>query len=117
MRREHAARAHVLHALVDVVATRAHLVERGRIDAVLFLRATGDGVQPDVRDRRAVERPHVVAVVGVRHTRCRIGVLLRNPALEHVGRFDDVVVDADEDHVLDLHGHPRDVGPNPGSVN
>ena len=29
--------------------------------------------------------------------------LAGNPALEHVGRLDDVVVDADEDHVLDVH--------------
>jgi hypothetical protein len=28
-------------------------------------------------------------------------------ALEHVARLDHVVVDADQDHVVDAHPHPR----------
>jgi hypothetical protein len=27
--------------------------------------------------------------------------------VEHVGRFDDVVVDADEDEIFEVHGIPR----------
>ncbi len=51
-RAEHAAGVHVLDALVDVPAAGAHLVEGGRLDAVLLLGATGDGVEPDVGDHR-----------------------------------------------------------------
>ena len=101
--REHAARAHVLHPLVHVVATGAHLVEGGRVDAVLLLRPAGDRVEPDVGDRLAVEHPHVVAGVGVLDAGRAVGELRRHPALEQVRRLDEVVVDADEDHVLDPH--------------
>jgi hypothetical protein len=30
--------------------------------------------------------------------------------VEHVGRLTDVVVDADEDHVVGMHGHPLAIG-------
>ena len=39
-----------------------------------------------------------------------VAVLGRRVALEHVGRFDDVVVDADEDQVVELHGASRECG-------
>ena len=35
-----------------------------------------------------------------------VGEAGRHPALEHVGRLDDVVVHADEHQVLELHGPP-----------
>ena len=104
--REHTARAHVLHALVDVVTAGPHLLERRGVDAVLLRRAPGDGVEPDVRDRGAVEHPHVVAAVGVHDLRRLVGVLRGHPPVEHVRRLDHVVVDADEDHVVDVHGVP-----------
>jgi hypothetical protein len=47
-------------ALVHVVATSPHLVERGRIDAVLLFRPPGDRVQADVRNGGALEHPTVV---------------------------------------------------------
>ena len=103
--REHAARAHVLHALVHVVAAGAHLVEGGRVDAVLLLGPARDRVETDVGDRLVVEDPHVVAGVGVLDPGRAVGELRREPALEQVRRLDEVVVDADEDHVLDLHAH------------
>jgi hypothetical protein len=90
---------------VDVVATGPHLVERGRLDAVLLARPPRDRVQPDVRDLRAVEHPDVVAAVGVHDARCHVGVLRRDASIEQVGRFDDVVVDADEDHVVGRRAH------------
>ena len=52
-RAEHAAGVHVLDALVDVAAAGPHLVEGGRLDAVLLLGPAGDGVEPDVGDHRA----------------------------------------------------------------
>ena len=102
--REHATRAHVLHALVDVVAAGPHLLEGGGVDAVLLGGPAGDGVQPDVRDRLTVEGPYVVTVFGAFDPRRPVGVLRRHPAFEHVRRFDDVVVHADEDHLVDVHG-------------
>ena len=65
MQREHAARAHVLDPFVHVVAARPHLVERGRVYAVLRLGPARDRVEADVGDGLAVEDPHVVAGVGV----------------------------------------------------
>ena len=64
----------------------------------------GDRVEPDVRDRLTVEDPHVVAGVGVLDARRVVGELRRHPALEQVRRLDEVVVDADEDHVFEPHG-------------
>ena len=54
----------------------------------------------------AVEHPHVVAGVGVLDARRAVGELGRQPALEQVRRLDEVVVDADEDHVFDPHAAP-----------
>ena len=95
-RAEHAVGVHVLDALVDVVATGPHLVERRRLDAVLLGRAAGDRVEPDVRAAPGPRRPR---------RRCRrrvcddlrrqVLVLRRQAAVEHVGRLDHVVVDAD----------------------
>ena len=43
-----------------------------------------------------------------------VAVLGRRVAVEHVGRFDDVVVDAHEDQVVDLHGASQECGvPSP----
>ena len=61
-RPEDAARVHVLDALVDVPAALAHLVEAGRLDAVLLLRASGHGVQADVGDLVLVVVPGERAV-------------------------------------------------------
>ena len=44
------------------------------------------------------------SVVDVDHPRRVLEVCLRHVALPHVGRLDDVVVDADEDQVVHVHG-------------
>jgi hypothetical protein len=103
-RAEHARSVHVLDALVDVVAARAHLLEGSRLHAVLLLGTTRHGVQADVRDRVSVEGPHIVAGLGANDLG-RLGLPLRRQVLvEHVRRLAEVVVDADEDHVFELHG-------------
>ena len=51
-RAEQAVRVHVLDAVVDVVATRPHVVERLRVHRVLLGRAARDRVQPDVGQLR-----------------------------------------------------------------
>jgi hypothetical protein len=103
-RAEHAVRVHVLDAVVHVVTTRAHLLERRRVHRVLLGRPTGHRVEPDVRQFHALERPHVDAGVLAHELRRRVLVLRREVPLEDVGRFDDVVVDAHQDQVLDTHG-------------
>src|SRR4051812_30235549 len=88
---------------MDVETAGAHLVEGGRIHAVLTLWPYGHGVETDVRDHRAVEGPHVGAVVAALDSRCHVGVLRGKAALEHVGRLDEVVVDRDENEVVSAH--------------
>src|SRR5581483_7660829 len=70
-------------------------------------------VETDVHDLLALVLPHVGAVVTRHHPGRDITPPLGQGRLEHVGRFDDVVVHADEDHVVELHaGSPfkPDVG-------
>ncbi len=103
-RPEHAARVHVLHPLVDVVTTGSHLVERGRLDAVLLLRPPRDRVQPDVRDDGALEGPDIRAVGLTDDARRAITPLRRDGGVEHVRRLDEVVVDAHHDQVVGVDG-------------
>ena len=62
-RTKDAAGVHVLHPLVDVVATWPHLVESGRVDAVLLLGPTGDSIKTDVGDDAVIEGPDVVTLL------------------------------------------------------
>ena len=103
-RAEQAVRVHVLDAVVDVVATGPHVVERLRVHRVLLGRTARDRVEPDVRQLRAHELPHVDAAVLAHEARRDLGVLLRQAALEQIGRLDRVVVDADQDEVFEAHG-------------
>ena len=58
-------------------------------------RAAGDGVQPEVRQHELLERPGEPALV-VNEPRRLAGEIGRHPALEHVGRLDDVIIDRDQ---------------------
>ena len=108
-RAEHAVDVHVADALVDVVATGPHLGEGQRVDAVLLGHAPGHGVQAHVRQRRALEHPDLAAVVLHLDERSALGRRLRQPALEEVGRLDHVIIDADHDHLVDLHCVPPEL--------
>ena len=88
---------------LHVVGARAQLVEARRVHAVFLGRPAGDRVEADVRDVEVEELPHVGAVGAVLDARRDVLVLRGQVVLEHVGRLDDVVVDADEDHVFDAH--------------
>ena len=79
---------------------RADLVEAGRLDPVLLLRAARHGVEPEVGDLDALEQPHLATGVVLDHPGGPVGELRGQAALEHVGRFDEVVVDADDDEVV-----------------
>ena len=62
-RAEHAVGVHVADARVDVVAAGPQLRERRRLEAVLLRGSARHGVQPHVRDLRALEHPEVGAVL------------------------------------------------------
>ena len=80
---------------VDVPRAPAHLVEASGLPAVLRDGTTGDGVEADVGQLRAVVDPGLAAFVGGNDPRRTIGQRGRDAADEHVRRLDDVVVDRD----------------------
>jgi len=91
---------------VGVVAAGPHLVEALRLHAVLLLRAPGDRVEGGGLHGHGAELPDVVALV-VAHELGRPVLVPRGEVVdEDVRRLDQVVVDADEDEVLDVHGLP-----------
>jgi hypothetical protein len=94
---------------VDVVAAGPHLREGQRVEPVLLRHATGDGVEADVGERGTLEHPDLAAVVLHLDERRPLGRLLRQAALEQVGRLDHVVVDAHQDQIVDLHQHPPEL--------
>ena len=88
---------------MDVVHTGTHLGETGRVAAPLLGRPAHDGVETAHPGLFALVHPLVDAVVVGEDDRCLIAILLGYVAQEHVGRFDDVVVDADEHQIIDIH--------------
>ena len=91
---------------MDVEATRAHLIERRGVEAVLQRVAPSDGVESDVGHRRAFEHPRVDPVLELLDARRELGRLLAQAALEQIGRLDHVIVDAYKDQIVDLHAVP-----------
>ncbi len=83
-RAEHAVDVHVPHPLVDVPAAFAHVVERGRLDAVLLGRAADHRVEADVGDLVPVVEPDVGAVVLADQLGCEVLVLGGKAPLEEV---------------------------------
>ena len=90
-----AAEVHVLHALVDVVATGPHLVEAERLESVAARSPAGDGVHAGLVVRIPLELPDLVTAFVQDDLRRTILQLRGEPALEHVRRLDEVVVDRD----------------------
>ena len=105
-RAEDAVGVHVGDAGLDVVATVPHLGEGGRVDAVLVGRPAGDGVQPDVGQLLALVEPDVVARRVLDGLGRQVLVPLGQVLVEHARWLDHVVVHADQDQVLDVHGVP-----------
>ena len=103
-RAEQAVGRHVEHALFHVVGALAQLVEAGRVHAVFLGRPARHRVEPDVGDVDVEELPRVGAVGAVLDPGRDVLVLRGEVLLEHVGRLDDVIVDADQDEVFGAHG-------------
>src|ERR1700722_1194419 len=104
--RERPTRRHVTHPLMYVVATRAHLAVAGRVDVVHLGRLARDGIQAKVAALLLAVPPLLEATFVGLHPRSQMSVLCRNVTLEHVRWFRDVIIHADEDHVLCLHRSP-----------
>ena len=102
-RPENAAGIHILDPLVDLPAARPDLIKTLRLQPVLLLRPTRHRVERHVGDHHITELPRVAAVRVVHQPRRLIQILLRQMVLEHVRRLNDVVVNADQDHVFFVH--------------
>jgi len=100
---EHAVDRHVTDSFVHVVAADSHVVERGGLNAVLLRWAADDGVEADIGDLVAVVDPDVGPVLAADELRCLVLILGRQQPVEHPPRLNDVVVDADQNHVLSAH--------------
>jgi hypothetical protein len=104
-RSEHATGIHVLDPLVDVEAPGPHLIERSRLDAVLLLGPARDGVQADVGDLGPVEQPDVATVGQPLDMWTLVPPLGRQSPVEHGRRLDQMVIHADHDQVIGMHGN------------
>ena len=103
MEPEDAAGVHVLDALIDLPAAGPDLIEALGLQAVLLLRAARHRVERNVRDHHVAELPGVRPVGVVHQSRRLVQILLGQMVAEHVRRLDDVIVDADQDHVVFVH--------------
>ncbi len=106
---------HVADAVADVEAARADLLERRRLHPVLVGWSAGNGVEPDVRDLVAVVDPDVAAVVAAHDVRGNVVPARGQVPLEHVRWLDDMIVDADHDHLVDPHACPLTRDPRTSS--
>ncbi len=93
-RRPHAVDVHVADAGVDVVATRAHLVEAERL-LLLGGPAAGDGVHAHLGELLVLELPDLQALRRVGDPRRAVLEVRGETTFEGVRRLDDVVVDRD----------------------
>ena len=91
---------HVTHALVDLKAPRTHVVVAARVDVVHRRGFAGDRVQPEVAALLVPVPPLLEATLVRLDPRREVLVALGHVLVEHVGRLGDVVVHADQDHVL-----------------
>ena len=102
---QHAVGVHVAHALVHVEAAGAKLGEGAGVEAPLFARPADRRRHAERRRRAlALKDPFVDALLVADHLRHLVEPLGRDMVLVHVRRLDEVVVDADEDHVVHAHG-------------
>src|SRR6266540_4261248 len=115
--RELTARRHVAHPLVDVVATRAHVLVARRVDVEHLRWLARDRVEAEVAAAEVAVEPLLGAVGLVDDARHPVAVLRRDVGVEHVGGLADVVVDRDEDQLVHAHAHADGSSNNPRSAN
>ena len=95
-RRPHSIDVHVLDAGVHVIAARPHMLETQRLHDHTVPAASDDGVHAGLVEPLALELPDLVASPGLHDARRPLLQVPRQPALEHVARFDNVVVYRDD---------------------
>ena len=111
--RQHALRQQVAGAFLRVVAARDHVGEACGFHVPLVAGLAGDGVETHGEDPLVLVHP-VLATVLLDHVGRGLAVLRRHPAGPDVGRFDDVIIHAeDREHGVPLvagtqhaFGHP-----------
>jgi hypothetical protein len=81
---------------VDVPATPAHLREAGWFEIAHRLLAPSDSVHTDLCEPTTFELPDLVATLINDHMRCSSLKSRRETTLEHVRRFNKMVVDGDD---------------------
>ncbi len=105
---ELAAGRHVAHTLVDVVATRTHVLVAGRVDVEHLRRLPRDRVEPEVPAPDVAVVPLLRPVGLVDDAGHLVAIPLGYVRVEHVSRLADVVVDRDQDEVVGAQCHDRD---------
>ena len=89
--------------IVDDEENIRFLYERELQDEGYEIILARDGVEAEVSALQVAVPPLLDAPLVGLDTRCTILVLGRHMGVEHVGRFGDVVVDADQDQVIGVH--------------
>jgi hypothetical protein len=94
---------HVLDPLVHVVATWAHFFITVGIDIEVLGRLARHCVQPEISAPQVAEIPLLDPVVLFDHPRGQILVPGRDVSVEHVRRFGNVIIDADQNQIFGFH--------------
>src|SRR5439155_5884699 len=95
---------HVPHPLVDVEAPGAQFGERSGVEPPLLTGPAHCGRHPERRRRLlTLEGPLVDPVLVAHHLGNLVRPLGGHMVLVHVGWLDHVIVDAHQDHVVQLH--------------
>jgi hypothetical protein len=82
---------------VDVVGTTAHFVKTSGVESALMQWLAHHGIEPDLKVLLPVVEPVLrLATIIDHHPGCPIGEALRHPSLEHMGWFNEVIVDRDQ---------------------
>ena len=105
---------HVAHARVDVVRARPHVVEARRLERPLVTRSTDDRVEAHVGDELRFEAPHLTAGLVLDDPGRAVGERVREPPLEHVRWFHEVVVDRDDEEARLARFRVREQRAHPG---
>ena len=100
---QHAVGVHILDARVGIEAAFAHLLERNRLETVLFLGPAGHGVEAESGRPLALDLPVMGAVGAALHGRRTILEARRDVLDEHVRGLDEVIIDADENQIGNFH--------------
>src|SRR5665213_1443924 len=98
-----AVHVHVVDPRMDVVAAAAQLIERRRLHAKFLGRAPDHGIEADRPLFLALILPEILAVLVDLELGRALQELAGELVVEQIGGLADVIVDADQNHVVHLH--------------